>query len=69
METGKISEEINLHRRRFFGTGAMSCDRNTVIAFIRRLYLPGVTDPKRPDVQGLAGDVTRLKARDVAVTP
>jgi predicted dienelactone hydrolase len=24
METGKISEEIDLHRRRFFGTAAMS---------------------------------------------
>ena len=23
METGKISEEIDLHRRRFFGTAAM----------------------------------------------
>ncbi|MCK1292016.1 MULTISPECIES: hypothetical protein [unclassified Bradyrhizobium] len=29
------------------------CDRETIIAFIRRLYLAGVTDPKRLTFKGL----------------
>ena len=29
------------------------CDRDAVIAFIRRLYLAGVTDPKRLTFKGL----------------
>lgn len=29
------------------------CDREAVIAFIRRLYLAGVTDPKRLTFKGL----------------
>ena len=29
------------------------CDRAAVIAFIRRLYLAGVTDPKRLTFKGL----------------
>ncbi|WP_198028347.1 hypothetical protein [Bradyrhizobium sp. WSM1743] len=29
------------------------CDRNAVIAFIRRLYLAGITDPKRLTFKGL----------------
>jgi hypothetical protein len=29
------------------------CDRNTVVAFIRKLYLAGVTDPKRLTFKGL----------------
>lgn len=29
------------------------CDRDTVIAFIRRLYLAGVKDPKRLTFKGL----------------
>ena len=29
------------------------CDRGQVAAFIRRLYLTGVTDPKRLTFQGL----------------
>ncbi|MET4308071.1 hypothetical protein ABIC01_001055 [Bradyrhizobium sp. RT4b] len=33
------------------------CDRDAVIAFIRRLYLAGVTDPQAPHLQGPAGAV------------
>jgi hypothetical protein len=29
------------------------CDRDTAIAFIRKLYLSGVTDPKRLTFKGL----------------
>jgi hypothetical protein len=29
------------------------CDREAVVAFIRRLYLAGVTDPKRLTFMGL----------------
>ena len=29
------------------------CDRDTAAAFIRRLYLAGVTDPKRLTFKGL----------------
>ena len=29
------------------------CDRDAVVAFIRRLYLTGVTDPKRLTFKGL----------------
>lgn len=36
------------------------CDRDAVIAFIRRLYLAGVTDPQAPDLQGPPGPVTGL---------
>jgi hypothetical protein len=29
------------------------CDRETVVAFVRRLYLTGVRDPKRLTFKGL----------------
>ena len=29
------------------------CDRDEVVAFIRRLYRAGVTDPKRLTIKGL----------------
>jgi len=40
METTKISEDINLHRRRFFGTAATTLlVRRSVAAFWRRYAL------------------------------
>ena len=30
-----------------------NCDRDTVVAFIRRLYLEGIRDPKRLTFKGL----------------
>jgi hypothetical protein len=39
------------------------CDREQVTAFIRRLYLVGVKDPKRLAFKGSAGDRTRLTAK------
>ena len=36
------------------------CDRETAIAFIRKLYLAGVTRPQAPDLQGPAGAGARV---------
>jgi hypothetical protein len=38
------------------------CDREQVTAFIRRLYLAGVTDPKRLTFKGLQGAGPGLSA-------
>src|SRR6266404_6043355 len=52
METGKISDEVNLHRRRFFGTAAMTIAATQLILSGSAEAQPGKAKPaKLPNIK------------------